>query len=540
MASRQAEPVIAEDELDEPGRPMASILFEQITAAPAAPPWPALIGERPAHFQDLNLDQVVEAITAGREEYDLESFFFTPLPTVAAVSYRHEVFRDLESQRLLSCVTSFAERMRSMRQQLAQAESLYYDLQKQAWFLDAVATYCEAVTRLADELEQYALAATALEIFRDRLLGYVRAPRFGALCRELDEVQEALATVHYCLQIRGTRIQVIRFEDDPDYSVEVERTFDKFKQGAVKDYRAGFRSQRDMNHVEAAIVALVAKLYPQAFTALESFCRRHRDFVDQLVAAFDREVQFYVASLEYLRRFASAGLPLCYPSVSDDPVAEGVGQAFDLALAGRLLSEQASVVLNDYRLAEPETAIVVTGPNQGGKTTFARMFGQLHYLASLGLPVPAEEARLSLFDELFTHFERQEDVTDRTGKLEDDLVRIKHILDRVTRRSVVVMNESFTSTTLEDARVLGKAVLHRLLEIGSRCVYVTFVDELACLGEGTVSMAGTVAPEDPTTRTFRIVRMPANGLAYAAAIAEKHGLTYGRIMQRRQRHGERE
>jgi DNA mismatch repair ATPase MutS len=287
-----------------------------------------------------------------------------------------------------------------------------------------------------------------------------------------------------------------------------------------------------MDHVEAGILDLVAKLYPKVFASLDEFGDAHRGFLDRTVATFDREVQFYTAYLDFTRQLGQVELGFCYPQVSTESKEISASDTFDVALANKLVSEHQPVVCNDFFLRGPERILVVSGPNQGGKTTFARTFGQLHHLASIGLPVPGTQAELFLFDQLFTHFERGENLQDLRGKLEDDLTRIHGIFGQATSSSVVIMNEIFTSTMLQDAVFLGTRVLEQIIDLDLLCLCVTFVDELASLGPATVSMTSTVVPDDPAQRTYRIVRRPADGLAYALAIAEKYRLTYRALRER--------
>jgi DNA mismatch repair protein MutS len=236
--------------------------------------------------------------------------------------------------------------------------------------------------------------------------------------------------------------------------------------------------------------------------------------------------------LDFIRRFSAAGLSFTHPEVTAEAGVLSVEGAFDLALALRSIADDKPVVSNDFRLSGPERILVVTGPNQGGKTTFARTIGQCAYLASLGCPIPARRASVMLPDHIYTHFERQETLATLHGKLDDELVRIHGILCNATAASIIVMNESFSSTTVKDALLIGTEALERIIELNCVAVYVSFLDELANLSTACVSMVGEVAPDDPTQRTFTFTRRPADGLAYAAALADKYGLNHD-VLRRR-------
>jgi DNA mismatch repair ATPase MutS len=486
---------------------------------------------QPACFPDLNLNQVVDAILQGRADYNLAPFFYAALDDLEVIRYRQEALRDLQNEAWLTQVKSFSEQMARARRYLGLIEKLDFDLHKQGWLLESVLTYCAAVRQLEKAIGATQVKSQAFLALQKYVEAYTRSSEFQVLLEDAQKVQAALTAVRYSILIQTGRFSVRRYDNETDYSIEVEKTFEKFKQGAVKDYRVEIYEGSGMNHIEAKILEFVARLYPEPFVMLEQFCQVHSAFMDATLRRFDREVQFYVAYLDYLATFKHKGLPFCFPEVSESREIFA-RETFDLALAGSLTFSNEPVICNDFELHEPERVIVVSGPNQGGKTTFARTFGQIHYLASLGLLVPGRTARLFQFDRIFTHFEREEDIRNLSGKLQDDLQRIHNILQSATPRSILILNEIFSSTTLEDALFLSREIMTRLLALDALGVWVTFIDEMASFSEKTVSMVSTVSPENPAERTFRIIRKPADGLAYALSLAEKHRLTYEHIKER--------
>ena len=507
--------------------------FHSILFPTAADPVPDEQLTPPDFFIDLNLDQIVASITAAKGEYNLKPFFYVPLHDVDAIIFRHEVMQDLENASLRGDIKAFALSIRVVREHLAQLEKLHYEHQKERWFLDAVDLYGDAVNRLVRDLSAAHFSSRGLLAFRDYLARYASSGRFPSLIEEAKRLEAELSAIRYCVFIQGPRVEVRHDAGEPNYSTEVEATFERFQQGAAQEYTFRFSDSPEMNHIEAQILDGVAQLHQQTFSALAQYRTTNKEFLDPTVVNFDREIQFYVAYLDYIPLFTKeAGLNFCYPRMSASCKEVYDYQGFDLALAAKLITDHATPVCNDFYLKDPERILVVSGPNQGGKTTFARTFGQLHYLASLGCAVPGTDAQLYLADRIFTHFEREEHMTNRRGKLEDDMVRIHDILEAATPRTMIIINEIFASTALRDAVFLSKTIAAAIIRLDLLCLWVTFIDELASLSERTVSMVSTVAPDNPAQRTFKILRRPADGLAYAMAIAKKYRLTYDMIKDR--------
>jgi len=187
-----------------------------------------------------------------------------------------------------------------------------------------------------------------------------------------------------------------------------------------------------------------------------------------------------------------------------------------------LLAKKKVAVANDIRTSGDKRVFIITGVNGGGKTTFAISFGQLAFLSSIGVPVPAEEAELPAFSKIATVFPTGEGTLEGLSRLEEDVARVRKVLGSADSKTLVIVNELFSTTTSEEGFELARRFIGKIKDKGSYLLYVTFITRLAAL-EGVIPLS-TVVEDDRIT--YRIVEGAPDSRSMAVRIASRYHLLY--------------
>lgn len=217
------------------------------------------------------------------------------------------------------------------------------------------------------------------------------------------------------------------------------------------------------------------------------------------------ELAFYVGCLNLYTRLAQIGGSSCFPlatTLGDRRHSfEGL---YDVCLA--LVMGQ-RVVGNDLN-GDSRDLVVITGANQGGKSTFLRSIGLAQLMMQCGMFVPAASFRADVCASLFTHYKREEDATMKSGKLDEELSRMSGIVDNLTANSLVLFNESFAATNEREGSEIARQIVCALLEKGVKVFFVTHLFAFAhsMYGKGMANATFLRAERRPSgERTFKLV-----------------------------------
>ncbi|QMV42684.1 MutS-related protein [Cohnella cholangitidis] len=482
-------------------------------------------------LHDIHMDTIIREMLQGREEYELEPLFYDKLDRIESIRYRIEIMHEIDTSVSVDSMAAFSQGMWKVREYARYSRTLPDRDQQMKWLLDAATLYCETVMELHRVMTAVELQSQGLKRCYEWFTRYIQTASFTSLRMETNELHREFDRMGFSMTLAGGKIKISADDDDQDYCRELSRVFTQ-GQDDEELYEIRLSAGLHLSEVEKSLLDAIKKNNPEPFRKLRAYYERHFNFIEPSMMVFDREIQFYVTCLQYFQSLKNKGLAYCYPVIGDTREFHIRG-GYDLSLASSgMPGTEHKIIGNHLDLAPNERVCVLTGPNQGGKSTFVRSLGQILHLSSIGCPVPCEEAVVFHFDRMFTHFPTQEEPDNNSGKLQDELYRLKPILDESTSDSVILLNELFFTTATHDAYAMGSHILRLLLRRGSMCLYVTHVFELANSDERIVSLVAATDEFDPNKRTFRIRRRSADGIVHASSIAEKYGLTRQRMKER--------
>ncbi len=421
--------------------------------------------------QDLELDTLFNAMALG-DPFLLEvakKVVLSSLTDLETIRYRQQILQD--------CLNNAAV-VREMYAVAVEAIAR----EKKVWgvFRDypsgILHRAIEVLELFVDSLKKLRQIA---DIHADRFVSEGFTTFFAMLRRELDDayfatVQQHLKTLKFRKGVlmsaklgKGNKGTSYVLRTPPD---QPQRLIERLFADRPPTYTFTI-AERDESGARA-----LSELQDRGINLVANALAQSTDHILSFFAMLRTELAFFVGCLSLHTLLAKLGAPICFPQpVACDERKLLVQGLYDACLA---LTMKRQVVGNTVQ-AEGKDLVIITGANQGGKSTFLRSIGLAQLMMQCGLFVPAESFCANVCARLFTHFKRKEDATMKSGKLDEELSRMSEIVGQLTPHSMVLFNESFAATNEREGSEIARQIVSALVEKRIKVCFVTHLSEFA-------------------------------------------------------------
>ncbi len=438
------------------------------------------------------------------------------------------------------------------RESVGSADSYLYGITEIELYVSCIETLRDGLLPIKDKIKS--------EAFK-KLTEFISELSESEFYKELNERLEALASrVH---EVKSITIGVNLDRDlRPSSAGVISINSEQFKSGKLLDkiLRLSFRndsftciaelspfgkgqSENRQEALRGAFNGAIEEVFHSSVKSWRAIVGEYvidnSDFLLKLLP----EIEFISRSSELIKKLAAHdGCSVSVPVLL--PAGEKAFSAVGLYNPRVALAIDEKIVTNDLAFDDKAKIYVLTGPNRGGKSVITVALGAAQAMCQLGLPVPAESAQMSVVDGIFTHFPEGADDTIDKGRLGEECARLREIFDSVTENSMILLDESLSSTGAYEASYIAAEILTGFAAIGARGIFSTHLHELAAgvpeinrrsREEGGVPVDTLVAGMEEGERSFKINRMKPDGKSYAQDIADKYGLSFEGLMSKRGR-----
>ena len=477
---------------------------------------------------------------------------------IDTIRYREEAFFDIINlpellETLKACCDTLTaiDTLRKAQNNAQSNESMLYAIKEVEMFVDFAVNMANGLENIAEKLTSRAFKALQQSISET-----VRSESFCSLQKSVQELAVSVRDIKsltigvnldanlspYESGIVGINTEYFHSGDLVSRFMRMEIKKEDMITLAPLSVTAKLLSSAETEGMNMAIAGGLKKIVGSGFRGWQSMLHKYFMVETDPYIRLLPELLFLIGGANIIQNLKNQRLPICYPEVR--PMSEKCFCAkglYNPAMAEKLrgIHPTAKIVLNDFAFDKQGSLYILTGPNHGGKSVILCAVGIAQLMFQLGLPIAAESAQMSPVDGIFTHFTTQAGSTVGKGRLGEECLRLQTLLERVTEHSMVLFDETLSSTDSYEASAIAFEILTGLALFGCRGIFATHLHELAQRTEEINTTEGLrsridnlVAGMEFGERTYVITRKRPDGKSYARDIANKYGLSLENILSR--------
>lgn len=506
-----------------------------------------------ASLSQLNSEALEMDFLIDLKSCDIGEFFTNDVETI---KFRQATFTDLADnpkicdalRRMVPFLSDIIELRRIGGDLAAENEGYLYSITEVELYLSLLEMLSDELLPLEDKLKSEAMRTFCARIKTLTQSEYYKTlnDQLKGLTSRVREIKSVTIGVNLDSRLRPESAGVLSVNNDPFKSgAALERILrldfksdDRTTIAKLQPFRKN-QAENERLALTYAFNNAIGDVFKSSIhdwkRVVRSYVLENTDFLIRMMP----EIEFVTKAAELIVRLRERGCVLCNPEIR--PIGEKAYSATGLLNPVIALKVDSELVANDFRFDSDGMFFVITGPNRGGKSVITTAVGLSFAMAQLGLPVTAESAVISPCDGIFTHFPASSEDTVDKGRLGEECARLGQIFDKLSSNSLVLLDESLSSTGSYEGAYIAAELLTAFSLIGCRGIFSTHLHDLAAsvekvnaetLPQGGVKIDNLVAEIIGGQRSFRILRKMPDGKSYARDIAEKYGLSLDAILNK--------